>query len=140
MGGELSWGRDYLTWEQTTGYVNSAAHGNRLLVTYVTPPDAAKVYRGNAALVRNNRQGGFQPFPPGTQIVAESFRKGSQGKPGPRGPLFLMKKEAAGGGWQYAFAAPDFRLLGEGTTGRVAFCQACHETGAARDAVFAVDR
>ncbi len=140
MGGDIRWGQDYRAWEQTTGFVSSAAHGNRLLVTYVTPPEAAKIYRGNAALVRNNRKSGFQPYPRGTQIVAESFRKGAQGKPGQRDPLFFMKKDAAGGDWTFAFTDPAFRLLGEGTTGRVAFCQACHLNAAPRDAVFAIDR
>ena len=144
---KLDFGVDYRGggYEKTTGFVSSASHGNRLVVTYVTPASAAKIYRANAALVRQGKKSGFESFPAGTTIVKESFQKNNSGGPGSRGPLFVMKKEgsgydASGGDWRYGFARPDLRLIGDGFTGPVAFCKACHMTMRDQDYVFAVDR
>ena len=143
----LGYGTDYRAggYEKTTGFVSSASHGNRLVVTYVAPASAARIYRANAKLVRSGANSGFKPFPVGTTIVKESFQKKSSGGPGSRGPLFVMRKEAAGydpsgNDWRYGFTRPDHRIIGDGFTGPVAFCKACHSTMRDRDFVFAVDR
>jgi hypothetical protein len=146
-GAKLTIGADYLSgsFEKTTGYVPSASHGDRLVVTWVYPAAAAKAYRANAAKVRAKQTSGMQAFPAGTVIVKESFVKQANGSPGSRGPIFVMKKEAtgydpSGGDWRYSMAQPDMRLIGEGFTGPVAFCKACHATMKDQDFVFAVDR
>jgi hypothetical protein len=57
-----------------------------------------------------------------------------------------MKKEPAGydragGNWRYAVTDTDLRItVGEGNTGPVAFCKACHTAVKGRDFVYAVDR
>ena len=143
----LKTGADYKggTYDKTTGYVPSASHGDRLVVTYVYPAAAAKVYRANAANVRAKKTDGMQSFSLGTTIVKESYLKQANGSPGERGPIFVMKKNAAGydpsgNNWQYSMAQPDMQLTGEGFEGPVAFCKACHMTMRGQDFVFAVDR
>jgi hypothetical protein len=141
----IEWGRDYTIYQRTTGFVESASHGGRLVVTFVTPKSAADVYRVNAKLVRENKTGGFKRFPVGTVIAKESFLKDDKGGPGQRGPVFFMRKEKAGydkegGDWRYAFTQPDFALIAEGNAGDVAFCRSCHLAVKNRDFVYAVDR
>jgi hypothetical protein len=141
----VEWGRDYSVYPRTTGFVESASHGGRLVITFVAPANAADVYRANAKLVRENKSGGFKPFPAGTVIVKESFIKDGNGGPGQRGPVFFMRKEQRGydpegGNWRYAFSQPDFTLIAEGKSGDVAFCRSCHMAVKARDFVYAVDR
>ena len=141
----IGWGKNYVIYERTTGFVSSASHGGRLVVSYVAPKKAAQIYRRNANLVRKKRKSGYQAFPVGTIIAKESFVKDKKGEPGKRGPVFFMRKEAkgydpGGGDWSYAFTRPDFTLIGEGKTGNVAFCRACHVIVKNRDMVYAVDR
>jgi len=141
----VEWGRDYSVYQRTTGFVESASHGGRLVVTFVAPKSAADAYRVNAKLVRDKQSQGFKLFPAGTVIVKESFVKDGKGGPGQRGPVFFMRKEKAGydpegGNWRYAFTQPDFTLIAEGKTGDVAFCRSCHLAVKARDFVYAVDR
>ena len=144
-GKKITWGQDYKSYEKTTGFVPSASHGNRLVVTYVSPNGAAEKYRRNAKLVRQKKTGGFTKFPVGTIIAKDSFIKTKSGKPGNRGPIFFMRKEKpgydpSGGDWSYAFTRPNFSLIGEGKAGKVAFCKACHVAVKNRDYVYAVDR
>lgn len=139
----IEWGTGYEQWEQTSGYVLSAAHGNRLLVMYVTPAEAAEVYRYNAHLVRQSRKQGYRGYPEGTRIAAASFQRARDGGPGEAGPVFFMRKESpgydpTGGNWRYAFTRPGLRLLGEGRDGSVAFCKACHASVRGRGFVYAV--
>ena len=52
--------------------------------------------------------------------------------------IFVMEKRAAGydpdnGDWYYAFAKPDWTLLGEGMDGKVQYCVGCHDAGAAEN-------
>jgi hypothetical protein len=143
----LEFGTDYMSnkFEKTTGFVSSASHGNRLVVTYVSPPAAAQVYRENAAKVRSGNTANMKSFPQGTVIVKESFQKTREGAPAAKGPIFVMKKEESGydpsgNNWRYGFAQPDMRLIGEGFTGPVAFCKACHAAMKNQDFVYAVDR
>ena len=147
-GVKLSFGTDYLSgkFEKTTSYVPSASHGDRLVVTYVTPAAAAKIYRLNADSRRAGKIADMKPFPAGTIIAKESFIKKADGKPGEKGPLFVMKKEAkgydpSGNDWKYGFAQPsDMMAFGEGFEGPVAYCKACHIAVKAQDFVYAVDR
>jgi len=137
---KLSFGTDYRTFEKVTGYVNSTAHGNRLGMVYVSPAEAAEVYRHNADLLRSGLRKGFRTFPVGAVVVMETWRKVPGDVVGPRGPVFLMKKEAPGydpitGDWRYAFAEADLRLIGEGGSRRVAFCGECHAAARERDHV-----
>ena len=99
----------------------------------------------NAKLVRQRKTGGFTKFPVGTIIAKDSFIKTKGGKPGSRGPILFMRKEKpgydpSGGDWRYAFTRPDFSLIGEGKSGNVAFCKACHTAVKNRDYVYAVAR
>jgi len=143
--GTIGWGKDYVTYDRTTGFVPSASHGGRLVVTYVSPAGAAAAYRANARLVRAGSNSGFRDYPTGTVIVKESFERGPDGKPARRGPVFFMRKEAAGydasgENWRYAFTQADFTLIGEGVKGNVAFCKACHAAVQNRHFVYAQDR
>ena len=147
-GVKLSFGTDYLSskFEKTTGYVPSASHGDRLVVTYVTPTAAVKIYRLNADARRAGKIADMKLFPAGTIIAKESFIKKADGKPGEKGPLFVMKKEAkgydpSGNDWKYGFAQPsDMMAFGEGFEGPVAYCKACHMAVKSQDFVYAVDR
>jgi hypothetical protein len=147
-GARLSFGTDYTSskFEKTTGYVPSASHGDRLVVTFVNPPEAAKIYRANAEMRRAGKTSGFKAFPAGTTIAKPSWFKNAEGKPGKPGPLFVMKKQAknydpSGNDWSYGFAdPPGYESFGEGFEGPVAFCKACHLAVKNQDFVYAVDR
>ncbi|MBI4083244.1 MAG: cytochrome P460 family protein [Candidatus Lambdaproteobacteria bacterium] len=144
-GGPMTYGSDYASYEQVTGYVISAAHGNRYVVTYIYPPAAAELFRENAKLVRTGSGKGFNPYPVGTVLVQASWQKAPDGRPGPPAPLFLMKKEPdgfdpTGGDWRYGIARPGMVLVGDGIAGPVDFCKQCHAAAQVRDHVYAVDR
>ncbi len=147
MAAKLDYGTNYRdgSFEKTTGFVSSASHGNRLVVTYISPAASARIYRANAAKVRAGNPCNMGSFPAGTTIVKESFMKDREGGPGRKGPLFVMKKEgdgydSSGNNWRYGFTRPDYRVIGDGFTGPVAFCKACHMSMRNQDFVFAVDR
>lgn len=137
---------DYLNggFEKTTGFVQSAAHGNRLLLTFVSPAEAAEAYRHNARLVRRGGMD-FQAYPEGTVILSQSFHRTGDGRPSHRGPIFLMKKEApgydtSGNDWRYQMAQPDMTTIADGNTGNMRFCKSCHMSKRGQDFVFSVDR
>jgi len=93
-GPRLGWGTDYRTYPRAAGPEPSGPHGNRTVVTYVAPREAAQVYAHNARLVRQNRTGGFRPYPVGTVLVLESFnRAAAPAMAGAAGP-----GQPAGGG------------------------------------------
>ena len=142
---QISWGTDYRSYAKVTGYINSLEHGNRLGVTYVSPPAAATIYRQNAALVRDNKSSGFSTYPVGTVIVMETWLKNANGAPDSQGPIFLLRKERGGfdtegRDWFYGFTDAKLHLIAEGRDGKVTFCRGCHVSVANRDAVFAMDR
>jgi Cytochrome P460 len=144
-GGKIEWGRDFHTWKPVTGFVISNSHGNRLVQTYIDPPEAARVYKHNAELSRLRKTEGYEPYPPGTRIMQESWLRNDSGGPGKPGPLFFMRKEAAGydasgGDWEYGFTQTDLALVGEGHDGKMGFCKECHTRADKRDFVFATDR
>jgi hypothetical protein len=72
-GPALDWGVNYTSFSPTSGYFRSVAHGNRRVVTYVWPQEAAQVYDHNARLIQQNRTSGFRDYPAGTVLVLESF-------------------------------------------------------------------
>ncbi len=145
-GGEkIEWGREFKAWDAVTGYVKSHSHGNRLVQTYVYPPEAAKVYKLNAKLARLRKSRGFKAFPVGTRIVQESWSRNELGGPGGSGPVFFMRKEQSGydeggGDWRYGFSRDDLTRLGEGHDGKMGFCKDCHARVRPRDFVYATDR
>ncbi|HEX9841726.1 MAG TPA: cytochrome P460 family protein, partial [bacterium] len=130
-GGRIGWGVDYRGYTKVTGYINSLEHGNRLVVTYVAPAEAAAIFRQNAALVRANKSAGFGPYPAGTVIVMEAWHKSPSGAPDTQGPIFFMRKEPAGfdtegRDWFYGFTDAGLNLIAEGRDGKVTFCRGCH--------------
>ena len=141
---KLEWGQNYRTWEVVTGYVTSPSHGNRVVQTFINSPAAAEIFRKNAMLVRERKNKGFRPYPPGTQIVQESWTPDPAGGPGSQGPIFLMRKfgegeSAAVGQWHYALTRADFSLIGQGNSGQVSFCKQCHGRAESRDFIFATE-
>jgi hypothetical protein len=144
-GAKIDWGRDFKTWDAVTGYVLSNSHGNRLVQTYIDPPEAVRVYKHNAELARLRKTAGFLPYPAGTRIVQESWLRNDVGGPGAPGPVFFMRKEdagydPAGGNWHYGFTRNDLALIGEGHEGKMEFCKACHARANQRDHVYATER
>ena len=144
-GVKIGWGRNFRSWDVVTGYVTSHSHGNRLVQTYVYPSAAARVYKHNAELARQRKTEGYQVYPPGTQIVQESWVRNDLGGPGKPGPVFFMRKQdpgydAAGSDWQYGFTRNDLDVIGEGHDGPMQFCKACHARADKRDFVYATER
>ncbi|HKI99759.1 MAG TPA: cytochrome P460 family protein [bacterium] len=144
-GDMIDWAQDYRTWDVATGYVLSDAHGHRLLQTFIHPHKAAEVYRHNSQLALLRKTKGFEPYPVGTEIVAESWTRNGLGAPGKAGPVVFMRKhgpgyDPAGGDWEYAIAEPNLALMGEGHTGKMAFCKECHTRVQSRDFVYATER
>ena len=130
---------------RASGFVESRAHGDRLTLTYVSPVEAATIYRQNAELVRQGQNTGFQPYPAGTVIIQESFQKSNDGAPGSRGPFYAMTKEqpgydTAGNDWRYGQARADLTKIGDGNLGNMRYCKSCHQTMHNQDFVFARDR
>ena len=92
--------KQYKSWKKVNAEpVLSATHGNRYVVTYL-----------NKTAEPSGLNGKF-PFPAGAVLAKESF-EGQGGKPGPKGPLFIMEKRKNGydrahGDWHYAIVDPD---------------------------------
>lgn len=111
--------------------VLSETHGNRWVFTYLNKTAAG------AGL------GGKFPFPPGSILAKESYEN-EGGKPGVKGPLFVMEKrkkgyDAANRDWYYAIVSPDgaVAMSGSGRQGApTAFCAACHRAAKVNDYVF----
>ena len=128
----LSTAKQYRKWRKVNDApVLSATHGNRHVFTFV-----------NGA-AEPSALGGRFPFPVGAVLAKESFDDRA-GKPGAKGPLFIMEKRAKGydrahGDWHYAVLAPDgtVALSGNGKDGSpAAFCAACHSVASVNDYVF----
>ena len=124
--------KQYRKWRKVNDApVLSATHGNRHVVTFIN---------GKA---EGSALGGKFPFPVGAVLAKESFED-QAGKPGAKGPLFIMEKRAKGydaahGDWHYAVVAPDgaVALSGNGKDGSPAeFCAACHSVARVNDYVF----
>jgi Cytochrome P460 len=144
-GGKIEWGRDFHTWDVATGYVISASHGNRLVQTYIYPPEATRVFRHNSELALLHKMEGYEAYPVGTQIVQESWLRNDLGGPGAPGPVFLMRKESpgydpAGGDWRYGFTRDDLSLIGDGHEGKMQTCKECHARAKPRDYVYGTER
>ena len=124
--------KQYKEWKKVnTAPVLSAAHGNRYALTYL-----------NKTAEPSGLQGRF-PFPNGAVLAKESF-EGEDGKPGPRGPVFIMEKRGHGydrahADWHYAVVEPTgvVSLKGSGhERSPTRFCAACHAMAKANDYVF----
>lgn len=124
--------REYRNWKKVNDQpVLSATHGNRYVFTYINKTAQPAALNGKF------------PFPAGAILAKESF-EGQAGKPGPRGPLFVMEKRKNGydpdhADWHYAVVDPDgsVSLSGSGKQGSpTAFCAACHQQAKANDYVF----
>lgn len=144
-GGKLSWGADYATWPLASGFVLSPSHAGRFYRVYANTREAAEVYRYNGERLRYRDGEGTRPFPVGTVLAMETFERTGDDKPGARGPVFFMRKEAAGydapgGDWRYGMMAVDGTALADGKDGHATECRACHAHAHARDFVFAKDR
>ena len=141
---KISWGRDYRSFDKVNQLKLSLDHGNRLVVSYVSPKSSARIFRRNAKRSLANRKTGFRDYPVGTVIVEESWDRGSAGKKEDVGLLFFMKKEKSdsdpsGGKWRYGYTRSDFSLVGEGNGGKVGYCAQCHSKAKERDYVFTRD-
>jgi len=124
--------KQYKEWRKVnTAPVLSATHGNRYVFTYL-----------NKTAEPSGLQGKF-PFPKGAVLVKESF-DGQDGKPGPKGPLFIMEKRGEGydrahANWHYAVIEPTgvVSMSGSGhERSPTQFCAACHTMAKANDYVF----
>jgi hypothetical protein len=124
--------KQYKGWKKVnTAPVLSATHGNRYVFTYL-----------NKTAEPSGLQGKF-PFPKGSMLAKESF-EGEDGKPGPRGPLFIMEKRGQGydrahANWHYAVVEPAgvISMSGSGhERSSTQFCAACHAMAKANDYVF----
>ena len=141
---KISWGRDYRSFDKVNQLKLSLDHGNRLVVSYVSPKSSARIFRRNAKRSLANRKTGFRDYPVGTVIVEESWDRDSAGKKEDVGLLFFMKKEKSdsdpsGGKWRYGYTRSDFSLVGEGNGGKVGYCAQCHSKAKERDYVFTRD-
>jgi hypothetical protein len=122
----------YKEWKKVnTAPALSATHGNRYVFTYV-----------NKTAEPSGLQGKF-PFLNGAVLAKESF-EGRDGRPGPRGPLFIMEKRGHGydrahADWHYAVIEPTgvVSMSGSGhERSPTQFCAACHALAKANDYVF----
>ncbi len=141
---KIGWGQDYRTFDKVNDLELSLDHGNRLVVSYVSPKSSARIFRRNAQRARSNRKTGYRDYPVGTVIVEESWDRDPAGKKEDVGLLFFMKKEKSdtdpsGGKWRYGYTRSDFSVLGEGSKGKVGYCAQCHSDAKGRDYVFTRD-
>jgi hypothetical protein len=122
----------YKEWKKVnTAPVLSATHGNRYVFTYLNRTAEPAGLRGQF------------PFPKGAILVKESF-EGEGGKPGPRGPVFVMEKRGEGydrehANWHYAVVDPGGGVSMSGSghpRSPTQFCAACHAMAKANDYVF----
>jgi hypothetical protein len=142
---KLSWGTDYATWPLASGFVISPSHAGRFYRVYANTREAAEVYRYNGERLRYRDGEGTRPFPVGSVLAMETFERTVDNKPGAKGPVFFMRKEAEGydeqgGNWRYGMMAVDGTTLADGKAGPATECRACHAQARTRDFVFAKDR
>jgi len=128
---ETTW-KVYRGWRKVNDKpVLSATHGNRFVFTYL-----------NKKAESSGLAGKF-PFPDGTVLAKESFEN-EGGKPGAKGPLFIMEKrkkgyDPANNDWHYAIINPDgtVAMSGSGKAGSsTQFCAGCHLSAKVNDYVF----
>jgi hypothetical protein len=124
--------RQFKDWNKVNAEpVLSATHGNRYVFTYVNKKAEPSALNGKF------------PFPVGSVLVKESF-EAEAGKPGARGPTFVMEKrrkgyDAAHGDWHWAIVEPGGAVVmtGSGKEGSpTSFCAACHAAAKTNDLVF----
>lgn len=124
----------YKSWKKVNEKpVPSQSHGGRLVFTYL-----------NKKAEGPGLSGTF-PFPEGSVLAKDSFES-QGGKPGAKGPLFIMEKrkkgyDVANGDWHYATVGPDgaVTMSGSGKEGSpTQFCAACHQAAKVNDYVFGV--
>jgi hypothetical protein len=144
-GDKLAWGAEFAQWARVTGYLLSRDHGSRLALIRATPPAAAELHMASSERLRELRPLGTVRYPVGTVLAMETWEIEANMSQGAPGPLFFMRKEAAGydpqgGDWRYAMTRPDFTVLAEGKDGKATACRACHLTMKDRDFVPARDR
>lgn len=124
--------KQYKEWRKVnTAPVLSATHGNRYVFTYL-----------NKTAEPSGLQGRF-PFPEGAVLAKESF-EAQEGKPGAKGPLFIMEKRGRGydrdhADWHYAVVEVTGIVSMKGSghhRSPTQFCAACHAMANANDYVF----
>jgi hypothetical protein len=124
--------KQYKDWKKVnTAPVLSATHGNRYVFTYLNKEAEPSGLRGRF------------PFPKGAVLVKESV-EAQNGKPGPRGPVFIMEKRDVGydrdhANWHYAMVEPSGLVSMSGSghpRSPTQFCSACHAMAKANDFVF----
>lgn len=122
----------FKSWRKVnTEPVLSATHGNTYVFTYINKKAEPSALNGKF------------PFPAGSVLAKESF-EGQGGKPGDRGPLFIMEKRGKGydranGDWHYAIVDPAGTVTMAGSGAQKSptqFCAACHQQAKANDYVF----
>ena len=116
----------------TTGALGSAHQGERgFREVYIN--DVGKgVSSGGASY----------PYPQGTVVVKESYKRGSSGGKGDLAALTVMVKREAGydpenGDWEYAMATPAMKIQAQGKLG---MCINCHAAAFDDDYVFTHSR
>jgi hypothetical protein len=124
--------RDYRGWKRANATpMASEAHNDTLVVTYLNPRAESLALAGKF------------PLPEGAILVKESFASAG-GKPGARGPVFVMEKRARGydpanADWHWAVVEPDGKVTMSGA-GRpqleTALCAECHARARTNDFVF----
>lgn len=144
-GGKFTWGADYAKWTLASGFVLGNSHGAGYYRVYGNNREAADVYRYNGERLRYRDGEGSQTFPVGAIIAMETFDGTTEKKVGPKGPIFFMRKEAAGydtegGDWRYGMMDLQGNALADGKAGHATECRKCHAQAASRDFVFAKDR
>ncbi len=140
-----SWMADYKNWPKATGYLISRAHGYRIAMTHASTTQTAEVFRNNAERTRHLEDRGFQNFPAGSALAMETWEINPDGSPGQAGPVFFMRKEAAGydsaaGDWQYAMTRSNLEVIAEGKDTHLSACKTCHASAKGTDFVPPVDR
>jgi len=122
----------YTGWKKVNDKpVLSETHGNRWVFTYLNKKAESAGLAGKF------------PFPEGAVLAKESFEN-EGGKPGAKGPLFIMEKrkkgyDTANSDWQYAIVNLDgsVAMSGSGKKGSsTEFCAACHRAAKVNDYVF----
>lgn len=109
----------------TTGVLGSAHEGAR---------GFREVFISDAG--KNAASGG--PYPQGTLILKESYKRGSSGGKGDLASLTMMTKREAGydpenGDWEYLMATPALKIQAQGKLG---MCINCHAAAFDSDYVF----
>lgn len=127
--------RDYRGWKRVNAApLMSEAHNDTWVVTYLNPNAQGPALAGRL------------PFPPGAILVKELFND-VKGKPGPRGPVYVMEKrargyDAANGDWHWAVIEADGKVSMSGSGRReleTFVCADCHARARANDLVFGTE-